>query len=170
MDNAVLGIFTYVDPLLSAVDKLRSDGHKIKIISSVPLVHEIEHKFGEEETPLQFFTFFGALFGMIFGTIIALGTAALYILPRGGRAIFPVTPTLIISYETAILMGVCMSFLGFLVLTKLPTYFSKKANDPQVAVDKFGLLVEGLSQDSFDEIEAMLSKFGASEVKRVEEA
>ena len=169
MENAVLGIFLYVDRLLDAADRLRGAGHKVTILSSVPLVHEIEHKHGEEKGFLKFFTFFGGLAGCFAGVVLCFGTAALYVLPRGGRAIFPITPTLLISYETAILGGVGMTFLGFLFLSKLPLLGKKRAFSPEIACDNFGLVIEGLDAARFEEVEAILDEFGAHEVKRVEE-
>ncbi len=170
MENAVLGIFLYVDTLLDAADRLRGAGHKVTILSSVPLVHEIEHKHGEGKGFLKYFTFFGGLAGFLAGVLLALGTAALYVLPRGGRAIFPITPTLLISYETAILGGVGLTFVGFLLLTGLPVLGKKKAFAPEIAYDNFGLVIEGLDGARFEEVEAILDEFGAHEVKRVEES
>ena len=168
MADTVLGLFAYVDRMLEAAKRLKSAGYGITMISSVPLVHEIEHEFGEQKSFLKFFTLYGALSGVCFGTVFVLGTAALYVLPRGGRPIFSITPTLLISYETTILLGVIFTLLGFLLLARIPT-FRKGVDPPEVAVDSFGLIVDDVLEDRFEEVEKILKEYGAKEVRKVED-
>lgn len=167
MNKAVMGLFTYVDVLLEAAKRLKDSGYTISIFSPIPLGHEIEPVLGERPNYIRYFTFIGGCFGFIFGLALTLGTAAMYILPRGGRPIFPATPTLLITYESTILIGVFFTLLGFAVIARLPDY-RKKIYDPEVAVDSFGLLVDDIREDKFDEVEKILQEFGADEVKRIE--
>lgn len=168
MENRLLGIFPYVENLLDATEAMKGAGYSTTVISPVPLVHEMEHQMGETKDNVRYFTIFGGVNGFILGTAFALGTAALYILPRGGRPIFAMTPTLVISYETTILLGVLMTLFGFFVLNLLPFMNRRKVYDPGAEVDTFGLLVEGIREDKFKDVERMLLEHGASEVKRVE--
>ena len=167
MEKGILGLFTYVDTLLEAAQKLKGSGYSITIFSPIPLGHEIDHALGERKNYIKYLAFIGAVVGFIFGIVLTLGTAVMYVLPRGGRAIFPVTPTLLISYETAILFGVFFTLTGFLVFAKLPS-FKKKFYDPEVAIDSFGLLVDGVREDKFGDIEKVMREYGANEVKRIE--
>ncbi len=169
MNKGVLGLFEYVDKLLVAAERLKGEGHGVTILSPVPLVHEIEHEFGKPRSYLKYFSFFGALAGFTGAVVLALGTSALYPLPRGGRAIFTATPTLLVAYVLTILGGVGMTFLGFVYLSGLPDFFKKRVDEPEIAVDAFGLLVGGIEEDGFDEIEKVLKECGAHEVKKVEE-
>lgn len=167
MEKGILGLFTYVDTLLEAAEKLKGSGYSITIFSPIPLGHEIDHALGERKNYIKYLAFIGAVVGFILGIVLTLGTAALYVLPRGGRAIFPVTPTLLLSYETAILLGVQFTLMGFLVFAKLPS-FKEKFYDPEVAIDSFGLLVDGVREDKFGDIEKVMREYGANEVKRIE--
>ena len=168
MAQSVMGFFPYVNDLRNAASSLKARGYgDITIFSPVPINHEIDEVLGEGHNYLKYFTFFGGLTGFILGTVFALGTAALYVLPRGGRAIFPVTPTLIVSYEATILCGVFATLIGFLFLTRLPSY-KKKTYDVKVNIDRFGLQVS-TDQGSMETVEGLLKDFGADEVKRVEE-
>ncbi len=169
MNKGVLGIFKYVDKLLAAAERLKGEGHGVTILSSVPLVHELEHEFGKPKSYLKYFSFFGALAGFTTGAVLALGTSALYPLPRGGRAIFAATPTILVCYVLTILAGVGLTFLGFLYLSGLPDFFKKRVDEPEIAVDAFGLLVGGIEEGGFDKIEKVLKECGAHEVKKVEE-
>lgn len=168
MDKALLGLFEHADTLIDAADNLKKSGYGITIFSPVPLGHELEPALGERKNHVRYFAFFGGVWGFFFGTIFALGTAALYVLPRSGRPLFPVTPTLLIAYETTILSGVIFTLIGFLLFTKLPSFWKPKIYDPQVNVDSFGLLVEELREDRFEEVERILREFGAFDVKTVE--
>lgn len=164
----ILGLFKHADTMLDAAKRLESAGYAFTVYSPVPLVHEIDHEFGERKSYIKYFTFFGGLSGFFTGTLLALGTAALYVLPRGGRPIFFITPTLIISYETTILFGVGITLLSFLLFAGLPS-FKKDVPSYEVAIDSFGLLVDDVREDEFVKLEKILREYGADEVKRVEE-
>lgn len=170
--TSVLGLFEYADRLLSASSRLRATGRNVTIISPVPLVHEIEHVEGEKKSPLRFFTLFGGISGFLFGTTLALGTSALYVLPRGGRPIFSITPTLLISYETTILLGVIMTLVGFFVIAGLPYFkglphYRGDIQCPEAAIDAFGLIIDDVPEDAFKEIEWILKECGAFNVEKV---
>ena len=167
MNKAVMGLFTYVDVLLEAAKRLKDSGYTISIFSPIPLAHEIEPVLGERPNYIRYFTFVGGVIGFFFGLLLTLGTAAMYVLPRGGRPIFPITPTLLISYESTILIGVFFTLVSFGIFARLP-FFGKRVYDPEVAVDSFGLLVDDIREDKFDEVEKILKEFGADEVKRIE--
>jgi len=98
MHNALFGKFEYLDSLLEAARKLNLSGYSFKTFSPIPIVHELEDEFGPRKRYLRYFTLFGGISGFITGVVIVLGTAALYVLPRGGRPIFSITPTLLIAY------------------------------------------------------------------------
>jgi molybdopterin-containing oxidoreductase family membrane subunit len=167
MDRAVVGVFTYADVMIKAAKRLKDDGYSVTMQSPVPLVHEIEHEMGRRFDFLRFFTLFGGVGGFFGGTVFALGTAVLYTMPRGGRPIFAATPTLVISYESTILAGVLWTLMGFLILCRLP-YFKKKVFVEKTAVDQFGLIVDGVSNERFPSVEKVLTEYGASEVNWVE--
>ncbi len=169
MNEKIVGLFKYVDNLLVAAEKIKGVGHEVTILSSVPLVHELDAAFGEPKNPLKYFTLAGGLAGFATAILLALGTSALYPLPRGGRALFAIAPTLLLCYVFTILFGVLFTFVGFVYLGGLPDFFKKRVDEPDIAVDAFGLLVNDARIDGFDDIERILKEHGAYEVKRVEE-
>ncbi|MFQ5428340.1 MAG: quinol:electron acceptor oxidoreductase subunit ActD [Thermodesulfobacteriota bacterium] len=165
----LLGIYKHADTMMEAADRLQNTGYDVTIFSPVPLGHEPEYSaIKQRHNYVRYFTLFGGVAGFFFGIMLTLGTALLYILPRGGKPIFSMTPTLLISYETAILFGVLWTFLGFLIIAKLPYYGKGRLYDPIVNVDSFGLLVEGIRDDMYGEVEEVLREFGAEEVKPLE--
>ncbi len=167
MKVPVLGLYRHCDEMLNAAEKIKNAGHKFETITPVPIVHELEAKFGERKDVIRFVTFTGATTGFFTGLVLALGTAALYPLPRGGRSIFPFTPTMLVSYELTILFGVVSTVVAFFLLSKLPS-FKKRYYDEAVNIEHFGLLVEVDSEASATEVENMMKEFDVDEVKRLE--
>jgi molybdopterin-containing oxidoreductase family membrane subunit len=171
MAGRVIGLFDYADTLIHASQRMKGEGFKVEIISPVPLVHEIEHVEGEKKSPLRYFTLCGGIFGFFFGTCLTLVTSALYVLPRGGRPIFSITPTLIISYETTILLGVIATLFSFFALAGLPYFegmphYRGVSECPEAAIDSFGLVIEDAGE-SYAHVERILKECGASKVRKV---
>jgi len=162
----LLGIYKQADTMMEAADRLQSTGYDVTLFSPVPLGHEPEYSAVQQRhNYVRYFTLFGGVAGFFFGILLTLGTAVLYILPRGGKPLFAMTPTLLISYETAILFGVLWTFLGFLIIAKLPYYGKGRLYDPVTNVDGFGLLVDGIRDDMYGVVEDILVEFGAEEVR-----
>ncbi len=166
MSDAVLGIYKYVDLVADAADDLISAGHEVEVIFPIPVGHGIDHILPKKKNPIKYFTLFGGLSGLIFGTLFVLLTATLYPLPRGGRPLFPLSPTFIASYEFTILFGVLMTFAGFLIMM----YIKRTKRDidlPELSIDSFGLLVENLGSHALADVEKTLKDCGAVEVRRL---
>jgi len=162
----LIGIYNQADTMMEAANQLQKTGYGVTIFSPVPLGHEPEYKnIAQRHNYVRYFALFGGVSGFLFGVMLTLGTAALYILPRGGKPLFAATPTLLMSYETTILFGVLCTFLGFLVIARLPNYSKKRLYEPIVSVDGFGLMVDGIREDMYGEVEKVLKEFGAHEVK-----
>ncbi|MBI5969975.1 MAG: DUF3341 domain-containing protein [Deltaproteobacteria bacterium] len=168
MGKGIIGLYEHADDTIKAAEKLKDAGYRATIFSPVPLVHEIERsRMGERPNYIKWFVLIGCLGGLSFGFLFTLITSAMYVLPRGGRPIFSMTPTLLLSYETTILFGVLWTMFGFLVIARLPVFF-KKSYDPGVKVDSFGVLVEDLQTDKHKEIERIMHEFGPTEVRLIE--
>ena len=164
----LLGIYDHADTMMEAADRLKKTGYDVTLFSPVPLGHEPEyHDIAQRHNYIRYFTLFGGVTGFIFGVLLTLGTAAMYVLPRGGKPIFSATPTLLLSYEMSILIGVIMTLLGFFIVARLPNLGRGRLYDPVVNVDGFGLLVDGIREDMYDEVEKVLRAFGAKDVKEL---
>ncbi len=165
--ESALGLFDYVDELANAAEKMKSAGYYVEVFSPVPLGHELEPILGKQNNPIKYATFFGGVSGFCFGMVLCLGTIAMYPLARGGRMLWAIPPPLLISYETTILLGVLFTLAGFVLFAGLPA--TKEHLTPEVSVDSFGLYVQGIRRGGFNEVEKILTEYGAKEVKKVEE-
>jgi hypothetical protein len=93
---------------------------KINVFTPYP-VHEVEEILKVPTSPLRFFTLLGALSGLFFGAWFTAWTSLDWPLIGGGKPIVSVPAFVIVTFELTILFGGVISFLGFLILSKLPS-------------------------------------------------
>ncbi len=165
---AVMGAFAYEDDFLAAAEKLKSSGFdKISLLSPLPL-KEAQEVLGLGKSPVRYFSLAGAIIGGISGFAMAFGTALVFILPTGGRAIMALPPFFVITYEMTILLGVLFTLLGFHFVSGLPAW----RDEPYLAsasIDRFVVVVEGAPADQLARAEAIIRDAGADEIRHVEE-
>jgi hypothetical protein len=106
----------------------------IRIFTPYP-VHEVEEILKLKTSPLRFFTLLGALFGLIFGFLFTIGTSIDWPLIRGGKPIVAIPAFIIVAFELTILFGGVISFIGFLILSRLPNI--PKIIDPEEYGNQF---------------------------------
>ena len=165
--NAV-GLFHAPSTALVAAGALKGAGFaRPSLMSPVP-IEGVEEVLGKKRSVIKNFTFFGALFGGIFGFALAAGTAVLYLHPTGGRPIITIPPFLIITYEMTILFGILATVLGFFVSARFPAV-RERVYVPEAAVDKFAVTVVCEDDEVFRRAEAILRDAGAEEVRKLTE-
>lgn len=165
---AVMGAFAYEDDFLAAAEKLKSSGFdKISLLSPLPL-EEAQEVLGLGKSPVRYFSLAGAIIGAISGFAMAFGTALVFILPTGGRAIMALPPFFVITYEMTILFGVLFTLIGFHFVSGLPAW----RDEPYLAsasIDRFVVVVEDAPPDQLARAEAIIRDAGADEIRHVEE-
>ena len=165
---AILGTFAFEDDFLTAAKNLTASGFdNISLLSPLPL-EEAQEILGLDKSPVRHFTLAGAIFGAIAGFALAAGTALVFILPTGGRAIITIPPFLIITYEMTILFGVLFTLLGFHFVSGLPAWRDRPYL-PSAGTDKFVVVVEGADGDQVARAETIIRDAGAEEVRHVED-
>lgn len=73
-------------------------------------------------SPLKYFTLAGTLTGFIGGFALTIGTVLDWPLITGGKPIISIPAFIVIVFELTILLGATVSFLGFLILSRLPSF------------------------------------------------
>jgi len=169
MTQTVIGLFPRMDTMLTSARRVRIyDIEEITLLSPVPLEEEAEDLLPEKKKdPVRFYTFFGSLTGLFAGALFAVGVSILYPLPRGGRPIAVIPPTLIISFETLILFGVLATFAGFLILSGLIPP-EKRPWHNRIGEDRFAVLIR-VKEEQMTAIEQALREGGAEEIVRIED-
>ncbi len=165
---AILGTFAGEEDFRTAARTLTSSGFdKISLLSPLP-VEEAQEVLGLGKSPVRHFSLAGAIIGAISGFALAAGTALVFILPTGGRAIITLPPFFIITYEMTILFGVLATLLGFHFVSGLPAWHDKPYLS-SASSDRFVVVVEGAAADQVARAEAIIRDAGADEIRHVEE-
>ena len=166
---AIVGTFAFEEDFLAAAKNLRSSGFdNISLLSPVPL-KEAQEVLGLGKSPVRHYSLAGAIIGAISGFAMAAGTALVFILPTGGRAIITIPPFLIITYEMTILFGVLFTLIGFHFVSGLPAW-RDRPYVPSANVDRFVVVVEGAAAEQAERAEAIIRDAGAEEVRHMEDS
>ena len=165
---AILGTFAFEEDFLAAAKNLRSSGFDdISLLSPVPL-EEAQEVIGLGKSPVRRYSLAGAIIGAISGFAMAAGTALVFILPTGGRAVITLPPFLIITYEMTILFGVLFTLIGFHFVSGLPAWRDRPYL-PSASTDKFVVVVEGADCEQAARAEIIIRDAGAEEIQHVED-
>ena len=111
----------------------------INIFTPYP-VHEAEEILEIKNSPLRFFTLIGALSGLLFGFFFTIWASLDWPIIRGGKPILSYPAFIIVAFELTILFGGVISFIGYLLLAKLPSI--KKIQTPEEHGNQFVIHIE----------------------------
>lgn len=114
---------------------------KLKIIMPHP-DHEVEGLM-EQYVPhskLKFFTLAGALTGFLGGFALTIGTVLDWPLITGGKPLISIPAFIVIVFEMTILLGATASFLGFILLSRLPGF--KTMISPEDYGNEFTIIMD----------------------------
>ena len=165
---AILGTFAFEEDFLAAAKNLTASGfNNISLLSPLPL-EEAQEVLGLGKSPVRHFSLAGAIIGAISGFAMAAGTALVFILPTGGRAIITVPPFLIITYEMTILLGVLFTLLGFHFVSGLPAWRDRPYLS-SAGKDKFVVVVEGADGEQAARAEMIIRDAGAQDIQYAED-
>ena len=139
---AVVGIFAYLNELLSAVEGLRKEKIRISAVYSPMRIEEVREALGEPALgPGRFFTLTGAVLGFLTGVSLAVYTASQWRFIVGGKPPIPIIPSVIPGFEFFILIAVFFTLGGFLFLSRMPKMRLPIHYDKRFSQDRFGIVV-----------------------------
>lgn len=170
---AIMGNFKNPDTLLQAVREVRSRGYRFFEVYTPYPVHGLEHAMGLRRSKLPYISFAGGVLGLVTALLLQWWTGAVdYRLNIGGKPFFAWEFSVPVDFELTVLFTAFATVIGFLVLCRLPRWYSDYQHDPGFRAatdDTFVLAVE--SRDalfSLDETRALLERLGAEDVRLVE--
>jgi len=167
--HAVLGIFEYLEEVISAVENLRKEKIAVDAVYSPMRSEEIREALGERILgPGRFFTLTGAILGLLTGTFLAWYTEAQWHFIVGGKPPIGIIPVVIPAFEFFILIAVFFTLGGLLFLNRMPRTRLPAHYDKRFSQDRFGILIY-CTDDSRDRIPGILENLGAEEVRQIEE-
>jgi hypothetical protein len=165
----VVGIFPFLNELLSAIQGLKREKIPIGEVYSPMRIEEIREALGEP--PLgqgRFFTLTGAILGFLTGIFLVWYTSIQWHFIVGGKPPVPIIPTVIPAFEFFILIAVFFTLAGLLILTRMPARRLPLHYDKRFSQDRFGILIH-CTVDNCEPVSSLLRSLGAEEVRRIEE-
>jgi len=165
--SKVKAVFPHLDTLVEGIHALQKAGVTDMVVSSPLPRHDIEEvMYKGEPSPVRWWTLTGALLGGSGGFALASFSSAVWpmTLP-GGKPVVSVPPFMVITFESAVLIGALFTLLGLLYHCRLPMMkVDFELEDPRYTLDCFGILARGLSPAKREEVAGLLWAAGATEV------
>lgn len=160
-NKAVVGVFTYLDDIISAISKVKEEGKDYHVYAPT-YVHELDHAIDKKRSPVSIITLIGAICGITGGFTLAIWCGLDYPLRVSAKDIVAVPSYVVIGYECTILLGAIFTLMGLFHFCRLPNIFRSPGYDPRFSHDKFGLVV-GCAGDETDEYGKLMEENGADE-------
>jgi hypothetical protein len=169
-DVVAVGLFENVEKAAGAGEALRAlplPEERITSISSFPLP---DGAVSRDTRPIRFprVTLLGWFLGALAGLALALATYLLYPLITGGKAIISVPPTLIVTYEVAMLGALLGTVAAGFREMGLLRFRTKLVHDPRIQEGKILVCATVAPGDQARRATDALSAAGGIDV-RVEE-
>lgn len=160
--KAVVGVFTYVDDTLQAIDYAKSHEKSYQVFSPT-YVPVLNHAVDERRSPVSILSITGAVTGLVCGFALAIWTSMDWPMRVSAKNIVSIPGFVVVGYEWTILFGSLATLLGIFILCKIPNYLRKVGYDPRFSDDKYGVAI-ACSAGEVEKIEQALKKAGADEV------
>lgn len=161
--KAVVGVFTYIDDTIKAIDAAKKAGLDFKVFAPF-YNHELDHAASHVRSNVRRFNLFGAVFGCSAGFALAILCSLDWPMRTSAKDIVSIPGFVVIGYEWTILWGTLFTLAGMLFLSRVPDLFPKVGFDPRFTQDKFGVAI-GCDSGSVDQVSQSLKDAGADEVQ-----
>jgi len=163
----LLGIYDLPGEAGGAVTQLRGRGYTdIETYAPAPFA-EVDDAVDPKPSRVRLYTLVGGLTGVVAGYAMTVWMANDWQLMLGGKPFSSIPPYTIIAFELAILFGGVLTFLGLIVVGKLPKFKLDSAYSARFSAEEFGVVVRCRDRD-VQEIDALLRDHRATEVILVE--
>ncbi len=169
-DRGVLGVFAYVDDLLSGLRRLKEGNFAIRSVFSPLRLRDIQEILGTKPSVVRLITLIGGILGGTSLVGLAVYAHLSFNLITSGKPILPAVPWVIVLFEGTVLLAAIFSVIAWIFKGGLPRvrYQSGQSAgyDPRFSGDRFGILVSCTDMER-DQIIKILQEAGAEEVRDV---
>ncbi len=168
--SGVLASFDNPAQLLAAAKKIREAGFtKFDCHSPFP-IHGMDAAMGLKRSPLGYFVFVVAVFGLVSGFALEWWTSTIdYPLVISGKPFFSYQAYGPVAFAIMVLLSAFISLIGMLALNKLPMFFHplfSSKNFEKVMDDGFFVSIESSDQKfELEETKNFLTSIGSKHVE-----
>lgn len=165
--KTLTAVFGHLDCMVDAVHAVKEAGLPDFVATSPLPRHDIEELIYEgRPSPVRWFTMTGAIFGGVCGFALSSFTHLNWpmIIPAG-KPLVSIPAFLVITFESTVLFGCLFTLIGLLAMCRLPGFgLQRELEDPRFSDDKFGLIINGLTNAQVDQWQKTMSNLGAQEL------
>jgi len=170
--HLLFATFGDFDKAREVITELKLLDLKEMVVQNIELYSPIEHPeveeiLGQFHQPIQRFTFFGAITGACctFLLVAAAAQSMFTVQPQGGKAVIPLPPDIVITYEGTILFGVLSTLAAFFIYSGMPRRLKKYYNQ-KVSEDQIGIEVQMLPENR-EKVRTVFEQYNALEIREV---
>ncbi len=163
MPEGLLALFDKPSLAAKAVRAMKAAGYEVRAAMPAPFP-EVMEALGKPHSRLGLFTIGGAMLGGFLGFLLTTGTSLSWPLRVGGKPIVSMVAFLVIVFESAVLIGALMNFIGLAVSAYLARRDHPVPFDARASRDHVSVFVPGRPPES---AAAALREIGALEVRHV---
>ena len=165
-DPALLGIYSYLDDLLTALKKMKEQQFKVLSVFSPIHFSEVQEIMGHKPSIVRYLTLAGGILGGTSLVGLAVYAHSSFKLITSGKPVLPPIPFVVPFFEGTILLAVIFAVVSWVLKGRLPRVRLPQAYDPRFSEDRFGILV-AYTDGQRDIIQRFLKEAGAEEVRDV---
>lgn len=162
-NKAVVGVFTYMDDAIAAVEQAKKSDYEFRVYSPVPN-HHLEEATFPGRSPIRIISLIGAVTGLVAGFALAIMCSLDWPLRVSAKDIVSIPGFVVIGYECTILFGAIATLVALFHFCRLPDVLRKVGYDPRFTRDKFGVVVS-VPVEKADRVKDSLIQSGADEVE-----
>ncbi|MCX5769668.1 MAG: DUF3341 domain-containing protein [Candidatus Hydrogenedentes bacterium] len=165
-DTGATAVFDSPEKLVKAVDALNQSPFDRFDYFSPMRIKELERITRRKHSPVRYWTFFGAIAGVIGGFALAIGAAKVNSLVVGGKPPVSIVPYCIVGFEGFILLGSISNLIGLLIHARLLTFQMPLWYNHRFSHDQFGVFAP-IPAESVEEFARAVSVAEPLEVRYV---
>lgn len=160
--RAVVGVFTYLDDALEAVENVKLAKLDYRMYSPVPR-HEIEEVTYPQKSPVRTVSLAAAVTGCICGWALAILCSLDWPMRTSAKNIASIPAFFVPGYEWTILFGGLGTLLAIFIFCRIPCVVRAAGYDPRFSNDKFGVVV-ACAGGQVEDVKRRMLDSGADEV------
>ena len=167
MVRGLVGVFTYLDDVLSAIERLQQEKVAVRNVYSPTKRPEILEAMKTRPSRIRLVSLVAAIFGGCSGLALATYAHLRWRLITSGKPIIPWFPWVIIFFEVLILISVLSTVAALLVAARIPRLrYAKDGYNPRFTEDRYGIEIYA-DPAALDRARAIMNESGAEEVNEI---
>jgi Alternative complex III, ActD subunit len=165
--RGLVGVFVYLDDVLSAIQKLNGEKIIIRNVYSPVKSPEILEAMQVKPSRIRLVSLIAGILGGCSGLALATYAHLSWNLITSGKPILPWIPWVVIFFEVLILVSVLSTVAALLIAGRIPRInYDKGGYNPRFSGDRFGIEVHG-SPGELDRTRVILEESGAEGIDEI---